>query len=44
VLRVFFFRPVMSGMNDEQKSQMVGDHLIKNDYTENKDTLNLITD
>ena len=28
-LRVFFFRPAMSGMTDEQKSEQVGSHLVK---------------
>lgn len=44
VLRVFFFRPLMSGMSDVQKSEMVGNHLVNPDYIDNNDTLNLITD
>ena len=44
VLRVFFFRPVMSGMSDVQKSEMVGNHLVNPDYIDNNDALNLITD
>lgn len=27
ILRLFFFRPVMSGMSDEQKSETVGERL-----------------
>lgn len=27
ILRVFFFRPAMSGMTEEQKSEIVGIHL-----------------
>ena len=27
VLRVFFFKPVMRGMTEEQKSEFVGEHL-----------------
>jgi hypothetical protein len=27
VLRVFFFKPAMAGMTDEQKSEQVGSHL-----------------
>lgn len=27
ILRVFFFRPVMAGMTDEQKSEQVGERL-----------------
>ncbi|MBR4809988.1 MAG: DUF4492 domain-containing protein [Bacteroidales bacterium] len=40
VLRVFFFRPAMAGMTDEQKSEQVGDRLT----AAPADTLNLITD
>lgn len=29
ILRVFFFKPVMSGKTDEQKSEYVGTQLIK---------------
>ena len=29
VLRVFFFKPVMSGKTDEQKSEYVGTQLIR---------------
>jgi hypothetical protein len=37
ILRVFFFKPVMAGMTDEQKSEMVGRNLTQ---TTNTDTLN----
>ena len=36
VLRVFFFKPAMGGMTDEQKSEQVGTHLVKKN---SKDTL-----
>jgi len=35
ILRVFFFKPAMSGLTDEQKSERVGRHLTQ------KDTLTL---
>ncbi len=41
VLRVFFFKPAMAGMTDEQKSEQVGDRLTT---PRNAETLNLITD
>jgi len=28
LLRMFFFKPAMQGMTDEQKSEQVGNHLI----------------
>ena len=31
VLRVFFFKPAMAGMSDEQKSEIVAERLIKPD-------------
>ena len=37
VLRVFFFKPVMRGMTDEQKSEMVGEQLTRKNNT---DTIN----
>ena len=37
VLRVFFFKPVMRGMTDEQKSEMVGKQLTRKNNT---DTIN----
>ena len=30
ILRVFFFRPAMSGMTDEEKSEAVGENLTRN--------------
>jgi len=30
VLRVFFFKPTMAGMTDEQKSELVGESLTAN--------------
>ena len=41
ILRVFFFRPAMSGLTDEQKSEKVGATLTK---PHNTDTLNLLTE
>jgi uncharacterized membrane protein len=41
VLRVFFFKPAMRGLSDEQKSEKVGDALLQN---HNTDTLKLLTD
>lgn len=34
VLRVFFFRPAMSGMTDDQKSEQVGSHLVRKETTD----------
>ena len=34
VLRVFFFKPAMAGMTDEQKSEKVGSHLANPDNSE----------
>ncbi len=42
VLRVFFFKPAMSGMTDEQKSEKVGSVLTRPSHS--TDTLKLITD
>lgn len=39
ILRVFFFKPAMRGMSDEQKSETVGAALTK---PNNTDTINLI--
>jgi len=36
VLRVFFFKPAMAGMSDEEKSEQVGNRLVGNN---SKDTL-----
>lgn len=41
VLRVFFFKPAMSGLTPEQKSEKVGEALT---HPHNSDTLNLLTD
>ena len=41
ILRVFFFKPAMKGLTDEQKSEKVGNVLTQPHHT---DTLNLITD
>lgn len=30
ILRVFFFKPAMAGLSDEQKSEQVGENLTKN--------------
>lgn len=37
ILRVFFFRPVLSGLSDEEKSEVVGTNLTRRQPT---DTLN----
>ena len=39
ILRVFFFKPAMSGMTDREKSEMVGDNLTKHHTPE---TINLL--
>jgi len=41
ILKVFFFRPAMSGMTDEQKSEAVGDRLTR---PHNNTEYNLKTD
>ena len=41
VLRVFFFKPAMRGLTDQQKSEVVGNALTTNHYN---DTLNLLTE
>lgn len=41
ILRVFFFKPAMRGLTDEQKSEVVGNALTTN---HNTDTLNLLTE
>ena len=41
ILRVFFFKPAMRGLTDEQKSEKVGNVLTQPHYT---DTLTIITD
>ena len=44
ILRVFFFKPAMAGLTDEQKSEQVGPHLTSPEKFNNKDTLNLNAD
>ena len=44
ILRVFFFKPAMAGLSEEQKSEQVGTHLTTPEKSNNKDTLNLLTD
>ena len=41
ILRVFFFKPAMRGLSDQQKSEKVGEALLQN---HNTDTLKLLTD
>ena len=41
ILRVFFFKPAMKGLTDDEKSEAVGAALTK---THNTDTLELLTD
>ena len=41
ILRVFFFKPAMRGLSDQEKSETVGARLTQ---PHNTDTLNLITD
>lgn len=38
VLRMFFFKPAMAGMTDEQKSEQVGNRLVEDNR---KDTLTI---
>ena len=38
ILRVFFFRPAMSGLSDEEKSELVGEQLTRKSQD---NTLNL---
>jgi len=40
ILRVFFFKPAMSGMTEEQKSEQVGERLTTHS-TDTIETLNL---
>ena len=42
ILRIFFFKPAMAGMTDEQKSEQVGRNLTRE--ASDNDTLNLLTD
>ena len=46
ILRVFFFKPAMAGMDEEQRSEQVGRHLtdpknVKNERTIDIDNLKL---
>ncbi len=41
ILRVFFFKPAMRGLSDQEKSETVGARLTQ---PHNTDTLNLIND
>ena len=41
ILRIFFFKPAMSGLTQEQKSEKVGAALTQ---SHNTDTLNLLTE
>lgn len=41
ILRVFFFKPAMRGLSDQEKSETVGARLTE---PQNTNTLNLITD
>ena len=41
ILRVFFFKPAMRGLSDDQKSEAVGNVLTQ---SHNTDTLNLLTE
>lgn len=41
ILRVFFFRPAMAGMSDEQKSEAVGERLCTPAASFPSDTLKL---
>ncbi|MBE6221955.1 MAG: DUF4492 domain-containing protein [Bacteroidales bacterium] len=41
ILRVFFFKPAMRGLTDQEKSEKVGAALTQ---PHNTDTLNLLTD
>ena len=40
ILRVFFFRPAMAGMTDAEKSDTVGENLIRNHNNTNTYNLN----
>ena len=43
ILRIFFFKPAMAGMTDEQKSEQVGARLARPQAGDDK-TLTLLTD
>lgn len=40
VLRMFFFKPAMAGMTDEQRSEQVGTHLIESVEQNNSNYIN----
>ena len=40
ILRVFFFRPAMAGLSEQQKSELVGERITQKPYNQ-ADTLNL---
>ncbi len=40
VLRMFFFKPAMAGMTDEQRSEQVGIHLIESVEQNNSNYIN----
>ena len=44
ILRLFFFKPAMAGLTDEQKSEQVGSHLTSPEKFNNKDTLHIINE
>jgi hypothetical protein len=41
ILKVFFFRPAMAGMTDDEKNETVGENLTRNHTTNNTETYNL---
>ena len=41
ILKVFFFRPAMAGMTDDEKSETVGENLTRGHAPENTETYNL---
>ena len=41
VLRVFFFKPAMAGMSEEQRSEKVGKHLTNPRTANNGQTINI---
>ncbi|MBQ8646085.1 MAG: DUF4492 domain-containing protein [Bacteroidales bacterium] len=40
VLRMFFFKPAMAGMTDQQRSEQVGTHLIESVEQNNSNYIN----
>jgi hypothetical protein len=41
ILRVFFFKPVMAGLSDEERSRVVGERIATPPETPNSNTYNL---